>query len=66
MKARGGRIRHKAGKDDEVGFHSKRAIEEIDVARKALDSRAARAHLTLARQHLDRVRLLSGRPDGSG
>jgi hypothetical protein len=47
--------------DDEIGFHSRRALAEIDLARRTADSRAARSHLSLAEQHLERVRSLSGR-----
>jgi hypothetical protein len=44
--------------DDEIGFHSSRALAELDLARRCADFRAARAHLLLAEEHLDRVRTL--------
>jgi hypothetical protein len=47
--------------DDEIGFHSRRALAEIDLARRTADSRIARSHLSLAERHLDRVRMLAGR-----
>jgi hypothetical protein len=46
--------------EDEIGFHTARAMAEIDLARRASDGRAARAHLALANEHLDRIRGLSG------
>lgn len=50
---------------DDIAFHSKRALAEIDLARSTAESRAARAHLVLAEQHLDRMRELSGRGPGA-
>jgi hypothetical protein len=44
--------------DDEIGFHSSRALAELDIARQCGDFRAARSHLRLAEEHLDRVRTL--------
>lgn len=44
---------------DEIKFHSDRAIAEIDLARKAADANAARAHLNLSQLHLRRMRELS-------
>jgi hypothetical protein len=44
--------------DDEIGFHSSCALAELDLARRCEDFRAARAHLLLAEEHLDRVRIL--------
>ncbi|HEX2764148.1 MAG TPA: hypothetical protein VHM92_09970 [Allosphingosinicella sp.] len=44
---------------DDIAFHSRRALAEIDLARSTADSRAARAHLVLAEQHLERMRELS-------
>jgi hypothetical protein len=43
---------------DEIGFHSARAMAELDLARCTADSRAARAHLALANEHLARMREL--------
>lgn len=49
---------------DDIAFHSKRALAEIDLARHTADSRAARAHL-VAEQHLERMRELSGRSEAA-
>jgi hypothetical protein len=45
--------------DDEISYHSSRAIAEIDQARRCPDVHAARCHLRLAEEHLDRMRSLS-------
>jgi len=45
---------------DELKFHSDRAMAEIDMASRSLDHTAAQAHLRLSALHLDRVRALSG------
>ena len=45
--------------DDEVAFHSKRAMAELDLARRCLDLHAARPHLALAEKHLQRMRALA-------
>lgn len=44
--------------DDEISYHSSRALAELDRARRCADAHAARSHLRLAEQHLDRMRLL--------
>ena len=44
---------------DEVKFHSDRALIEIDRARGAADHVVAQAHLRLSELHLQRVRELS-------
>jgi hypothetical protein len=44
---------------DEVKFHSDRAMAEIDLASKSRDRNAAEAHLRLSALHLERVRALS-------
>lgn len=44
---------------DELKFHSDRAMAEIDIASRSLDRTAAEAHLRLSALHLDRVRALS-------
>jgi hypothetical protein len=44
---------------DEVKFHSDRAMAEIDMASRSLDRSAAEAHLRLSSLHLERVRALS-------
>ncbi|HEX8571851.1 MAG TPA: hypothetical protein VF759_03770 [Allosphingosinicella sp.] len=44
--------------DDEISYHSSRALAEIDQARRCADVHAARCHLRLAEQHLDRMRSL--------
>jgi hypothetical protein len=45
--------------DDEISYHSSRALAELDQARRCPDANAARSHLQLAEQHLDRMRLLA-------
>ncbi|HEX8064848.1 MAG TPA: hypothetical protein VF535_16745 [Allosphingosinicella sp.] len=44
--------------DDEITYHSSRALAELDSARRCADVHAARCHLQLAEQHLDRMRAL--------
>jgi hypothetical protein len=44
---------------DEVKFHSDRAMAEIDLASKSAYRNAAEAHLRLSELHLERVRALS-------
>ncbi len=44
--------------DEEISYHSSRALAELDQARRCADVHAARCHLQLAEQHLDRMRLL--------
>lgn len=44
--------------DDEISYHSSRALAELDQARQCPDVHAARCHLQLAEQHLDRMRSL--------
>jgi len=46
--------------DDEIGYHSSRALAELDQARRCPDLHAARSHLRLAEEHLARMRSLSG------
>ncbi|HEX8482567.1 MAG TPA: hypothetical protein VF650_11750 [Allosphingosinicella sp.] len=43
---------------DEISYHSTRALAELDQARRCPDVHAARCHLQLAEQHLDRMRTL--------
>ncbi|HYE26693.1 MAG TPA: hypothetical protein VEA61_00435 [Allosphingosinicella sp.] len=51
--------------DDEIGYHSSRALAELDQARRCRDVHAARCHLQLAEQHLERMRsLCRARTDG--
>ncbi|HEX8626285.1 MAG TPA: hypothetical protein VF782_14585 [Allosphingosinicella sp.] len=45
--------------DDEISYHSSRALAELDQARRCVDAHAARCHLQLAEQHLDRMRALA-------
>ncbi|HEY0112514.1 MAG TPA: hypothetical protein VGB59_05110 [Allosphingosinicella sp.] len=56
--------------DDEIGFHSGRALAELDLARGASDVEAARLHLAEAERHLDLMRELcrplAGRPSQLG
>jgi hypothetical protein len=44
--------------EDEISYHSARALEELDRARHCVDAHASRCHLQLAEQHLDRMRTL--------
>jgi len=44
--------------DEEISYHSSRALAELDQARRCADAHAARCHLQLAEQHLDRMRTL--------
>jgi hypothetical protein len=44
--------------DDEISYHSGRALAELDSARRCVDVHAARCHLQLAGHHLDRMRTL--------
>jgi hypothetical protein len=44
--------------DEEISYHSSRALAELDRARECADVHAARCHLQLAEQHLDRMRTL--------
>jgi hypothetical protein len=46
--------------DDEIGYHSNRALAELDQARRCRDVQAARCHLELAEKHLDLMRSLCG------
>jgi hypothetical protein len=41
---------------DDISFHSRRALAELDLAVKAACGTAARAHLSLSGLHLDRMR----------
>jgi hypothetical protein len=44
--------------DDEISYHSNRALAELDRTRRCGDVHAARCHLQLAGQHLERMRAL--------
>ena len=44
--------------DEEISYHSSRALTELDSARRCADAHAARCHLELAEQHLERMRAL--------
>ncbi len=44
--------------EDEIGYHSNRALAELDRARESADIHVARCHLKLAEQHLERMRSL--------
>ncbi|MEA3010295.1 MAG: hypothetical protein QOJ91_1987 [Sphingomonadales bacterium] len=44
--------------DDDISYHSSHALAELDSARRCADLHAARCHLQLAEQHLDRMRAL--------
>jgi hypothetical protein len=43
---------------DEITFHSKRAMAELDMATRAASVPAARAHFNLSTLHLERMRQL--------
>lgn len=45
--------------DEEISYHSSRALAELDRARRCPGHEAARCHLELAEQHLDRMRFLA-------
>ncbi len=45
--------------EDDISYHSNRALAEIDQARRCVDVHAARCHLQLAEQHLERMRSLA-------
>jgi hypothetical protein len=44
---------------DEIKFHSDRAMSELDLASRSADRRAAEAHLRLSALHLERMRKLA-------
>jgi hypothetical protein len=44
---------------DEIKFHSDRAMSELDMASRSADMRAAEAHLRLSALHLERMRQLA-------
>ena len=44
---------------DDIGFHSRRAMAELDLAVRAASTPAARAHFSLSVLHLDRMKELS-------
>jgi hypothetical protein len=47
---------------DEIKFHTDRAMAELALAAGSSDLTAARAHLRLSELHLQRMRALSGAP----
>ncbi len=51
-------VDHDEWMDDEISYHSSRALAELDRARECVDVHAAQCHLRLAEQHLDRMRSL--------
>jgi hypothetical protein len=44
--------------EDEISYHSRRALAELDRARLCHDVHSARSHLELAGEHLERMRSL--------
>jgi hypothetical protein len=50
---------------DEIKIHSDRAMAELDLAIRAGNARAARAHMALSALHLERLRDLSQAPAAS-
>jgi hypothetical protein len=48
---------------DDISFHSKRAMAELDLAVRATTSAAARAHFGLSSLHLDSMRRLTEKPE---
>lgn len=51
--------------DDEISYHSGRALAELEQARRCADANAARCHLELAERHLQRMRALARDVSGS-
>ncbi|SMF61142.1 hypothetical protein [Allosphingosinicella indica] len=49
------------GDQDDIDYHSKRAISELDKGLICQSMEAARAHLRLSSLHFERVRELSGK-----
>jgi hypothetical protein len=49
--------------DDQISYHSSRAMRELDLGLIAKSVPAARAHLRLSSLHLDRLRELKGDGD---
>jgi hypothetical protein len=47
---------------DDISFHSKRAMAELDLAVRASSTAAARAHFSLSSLHLERMRSLTEKP----
>ncbi|HYI41300.1 MAG TPA: hypothetical protein VE053_13380 [Allosphingosinicella sp.] len=45
--------------DDNISYHSSRALAELEQARRCANANAARCHLQLAEQHLERMRTLA-------
>lgn len=50
------------GRTQQIEHHADRALEELDLARKATSEAAAHAHLELSELHLRRMRVLSQAP----
>ena len=48
---------------DQIKFHSKRAADELDLAMRAQNVNAARAHFGLSSLHLERLTRLIGGAD---
>ena len=48
--------------DDDIGFHTARAMAELRIASKAADPVIARAHLNLSALHLEALRALCAEP----
>ena len=46
--------------EDQIAYHSKRAMKELDLGLMAGSIPAARAHMQLSSLHLQRARELSG------
>ena len=47
---------------DEISFHSRRVMDELDLAVRAASTQAARAHFSLSALHLDRMRKIAEAP----
>jgi hypothetical protein len=60
------RMDHQGAMDDDISYHSSRALAELDQARRSADLHAARCHLQLAEQHLERMRALCRAAAASG
>jgi hypothetical protein len=48
---------------DDISFHSKRAMTELDLAVRATSTAAARAHFGLSSLHLEQMRKLTATPE---
>lgn len=52
-------------KGDDISFHSRRVLDELDLAVRAASTAAAEAHFSLSALHLDRIHKLAKAPPAS-